>query len=109
MKKNDNTYRQHILEAIEQIETYIFGVSYEHFLQERLLQDGVVRQLEIIGEASRNLSTEFREQHSEIPWGQIIGMRNRMIHAYFDLNLSIVWEVVQYDLPHLKKELKNLS
>jgi uncharacterized protein with HEPN domain len=66
MKKNDTVFLQHILEAINQIEVYTSNVSYEQFLQERLLQDGVVRQLEIIGEASRNLSIDFRDQHSEI-------------------------------------------
>jgi uncharacterized protein with HEPN domain len=66
MKKNDTVFLQHILEAINQIEVYTSNVSYEQFLQERLLQDGVVRQLEIIGEASRNLSADFRDQHPEI-------------------------------------------
>jgi uncharacterized protein with HEPN domain len=108
MKKNDTVYLQHILEAIGQIETYTTGVSYKQFLQERLLQDGVVRQLEIIGEASRNLSSDFRDRHPKIPWRQIIGLRNRVIHAYFEINLDIIWEVVLNDLPNLKKELENL-
>jgi uncharacterized protein with HEPN domain len=77
-------------------------------LRERLIQDGVVRQLEIIGEASRNLSSEFREQQAEIPWRQIIGLRNRVIHAYFEINLTIIWEVIQNDLPSLKKKLTKL-
>lgn len=108
MKKSDTVYLQHILEAIKQIEVYTSNVSYEEFLQERLLQDGVVRQLEIIGEASRNLSSDFRDQQPEIPWRQIIGLRNRVIHAYFELNLTIIWEVVQNDLPSLKQKIEQL-
>jgi uncharacterized protein with HEPN domain len=108
MKKNDTVFLQHILEAINQIEVYTSNVSYEQFLQERLLQDGVVRQLEIIGEASRNLSADFRDQHPEISWRQIIGLRNRVVHAYFELNLTIIWEVVENDLPVLKQGLEQL-
>lgn len=108
MKKNDSVYLQHILDAIEQIEIYTSSKSYDEFLRERLIQDGVVRQLEIIGEASRNLSSEFREQQPEIPWRQIIGLRNRVIHAYFEINLTIIWEVIQNDLPPLKKKLTKL-
>lgn len=107
MKKSDTVYLHHILDAIEQIETYIAGISYEQFLQERLIQDGVIRQLEIIGEASRNLSSQFRDQHPRIPWRQIIGLRNRVIHAYFDINLDIIWEVTQNDVPTLKNAMES--
>ena len=94
MKKDNTVYLRHIWDAIEQIEDYVKGVSAEQFMQKRLLQDGVVRQLEIIGEAGRNLSDEFRQRYPEVPWGQIIDLRNRIVHAYFDVNLQIVWEIV---------------
>lgn len=103
--KNDKVYLAHILDAITQIEIYTVDLSYAEFAQARLVQDGVVRQLEIIGEASRNLSDAFRMQHSDIPWPQIIGLRNRLIHAYFDINLGIVWEIVKNDLASLKKQI----
>ena len=106
--KSDAVYLQHILEAIQQIALYTSEVSYEQFLQKRLVQDGVVRQLEIIGEASRNLSPEFRNSQPQIPWQQIIGLRNRVIHAYFEINLTIIWEVVQNDLPTLRQQLEPL-
>lgn len=93
--------------SYRQIETYIATVDHEQFLQERLIQDGVVRQLEIIGEATRNLSSEFRDQHPEPPWKQIIGLRNRVIHAYFDVNLDIIWEVTQNDLVDLKRSIED--
>jgi len=108
MKKDDTVYLQHILDAIEQIQDYLKGVSAGQFLQKRLLQDGVVRRLEIIGEASRNLSDELRQRHPEVPWGQIIGLRNRITHAYFDVDLHIVWEIVQNDLSPLKQQVERI-
>jgi len=105
MKKDDSAYLRHILDAIEQIKNYLKGVSAEQFLQKRLLQDGVVRRLEIIGEASRNLSDGLRQRHPEVPWGQIISLRNRITHAYFDVDLHIVWEIVQNDLLPLKQQV----
>lgn len=105
MKKNDTVYLKHILDAIHQIETYVDSLDYAQFEQTRLVQDGVIRQLEIIGEASRNLSDEYRAQHAELPWRQIIGLRNRLIHAYFDVNLGIIWEIVQVNIPQLKHSI----
>lgn len=83
-------------------------VSKDRFLEDRLRQDGVVRQLEIIGEASRQLSDELRRRHPEVPWRQIIGMRNRIIHEYFSVDLEIVWEVVTQDLPVLKDQVQGI-
>jgi uncharacterized protein with HEPN domain len=85
MKNSDKVYLAHIRDAITQIEIYTADMSYDRFLQTKLVQDGVIRQLEIIGEASRNLSDDFRTQHSELPWPQIISLRNRLIHVYFDI------------------------
>lgn len=107
MKKSDTVYLKHILDAINQIETYMDTLDYSQFEQTRLVQDGVIRQLEIIGEASRNLSDDFRVQHPELPWRQIIGLRNRLIHAYFDVDLGIVWDIVQENLPQLKDTINS--
>ena len=108
MKKDDAVFLQHILDAIEQIGAYTKDVSGEQFMQNRLLQDGVIRQLEIIGEASRNLSSELCQRHAEVPWSQIIGLRNRIAHAYFSVELRIVWEIVQDDLPLLKQQIGSI-
>lgn len=108
MKKDDTVYLRHILDAIEQVEDYLRGVSSDQFMQTRIVQDAVVRRLEIIGEASRNVSGEFQQAHPEVPWGQIIGLRNRIIHAYFNVNLQIVWEIAKNDLPPLKQELRRI-
>jgi uncharacterized protein with HEPN domain len=78
MKQTDSVYLAHILDAISQIETYTAGLDYDQFSQIRLVQDGVIRQLEIIGEASRNLSEEFRAGHPDPAWPQVIALRNRL-------------------------------
>ena len=104
-KRNDAVYLSHILDAINQIEIYTANLSYDKFLQDRLVQDGVVRQLEIIGEASRNLSDDFRARYPDQPWAQIIALRNRLIHAYFDVNLGLVWEIIKNDIPPLKQRI----
>ena len=108
MKKDDTVYLRHILDAIGRVDEYVQIVSKEQFLENHLLQDAVVRQLEIIGEASRNVSDEFREKHAIIPWGQIIAFRNRVIHAYFDVNLDIAWSILQNDLLPLKRNVKQI-
>lgn len=105
MKKDDLVYLHHILDAIDLIQEYLHGVSEERFYQERLIQDGVMRELEIIGEASRSISSEFREKHKEIHWTEIAGMRNRIVHEYFDVDLEIVWEVAKTDLVDLKSNV----
>jgi uncharacterized protein with HEPN domain len=78
-------------------------LTEEEFFRRRMTQDAVVRQLEIVGEATRNLSDAFRAAHSEVPWRDIVAMRNRIAHAYFDVDLQVVWEVVTNDLPALKQ------
>ncbi|VVB69177.1 Uncharacterised protein [uncultured archaeon] len=108
MKKDDSVYLHHILAAIERIETYSEGVSFQGLLQTEILQDGVVRQLEIIGEASRNLSSDLIRRHPEVPWGEIIGLRNRIAHAYYNIDLGVVWDIVQEDLPSLKKDVSRI-
>lgn len=105
--KSDTVYLKHIWDAINQIETYVDSLDYSQFEQTRLIQDGVIRQLEIIGEASRNLSDEFRDQHAELPWRQIIGLRNHLIHAYFDIDLGIIWDIVQVNIPQMKHTLNS--
>ncbi len=105
MKKDDAVYLHHILAAVGRIETYSKGITFQEFLETGIIQDAVVRQLEIIGEASRNLSSDLCRSHTEVSWGEIIGLRNRVAHAYFDIDIGVVWEVVQEDIPHLKEQV----
>ena len=108
MKKDNTVYLQHIRDAIQRTKRHLTGVSWEQFKQSELVQDAVIRQMEIIGEATRNLSDDFRQAHSQIPWSQIISLRNRLIHAYFAVDLTIVWEIAHTDLPLLKKQIKRM-
>lgn len=104
--KHDELYVAHILDAIAAIERYLDGVSYDAFLDSRLLQDGVIRELEIIGEASKQLADAFRERFLHIPWADITGMRDKLIHEYFGVDLELVWKTVKDDLPVLKDALQ---
>lgn len=106
--KSDTVYLHHILDAIHRIQGYLAGVSYEEFLQHYLLQDGTVRQLEIIGEAARNVSSTLRSAHPEVPWTEMVGIRNKLIHAYFEVRLPIVWDTTQYDLPPLEQQVQSI-
>ncbi|MBS7626604.1 DUF86 domain-containing protein [Candidatus Bathyarchaeota archaeon] len=108
MKKDDSVYLKHILDAISRIEEYTKDIRYEEFIGNHLVQDGVIRQLEIIGEATKRLSKEFKEENPEIPWGDAAGMRNKLIHNYFGVDLDAVWDTVKKDIPKLKDKLKSI-
>lgn len=108
MKKNDVIYLRHILDAIEAIEGYLVNLSENGFFDHAMTKDAVVREIEIIGMAANNVSNEFQENHPEIPWGKMIGIRNRIAHEYFNVNYSIVWDTTQDDLPLLKEAIKIL-
>lgn len=97
-----------ILESIEMIETYAGTKNYDEFIQNHIISDAVVRRLEIIGEASRNIPKDIREKHRKIPWRKIIGMRNRITHAYFVIDFKIVWNIIKEELPELKPEMERI-
>jgi uncharacterized protein with HEPN domain len=107
-KKDDLVFIDDILEAVEKISRFCKGADKKDFIGNDLLRDAVVRNLEIIGEASSRLSASFRNKHKEIEWRKIIGMRNRIIHAYDVVDYGIVWDVVMVDLPELKEKLRGL-
>jgi len=102
MKESDLIYLQHVLQAIQNIDEYLKGFNYESFCKDNKTIDAVVRELEIIGEASNNISDEFKKEHSEIPFRDIKDTRNRLIHEYFGVNQKIVWDTCQSDLKELK-------
>ncbi|MEZ5336618.1 MAG: DUF86 domain-containing protein [Methanolobus sp.] len=99
--KHDSVFLKHILDAINQIEEYTEGMSFEDFLEKRLVQDAVIRQLEIIGEATKNLSPDTTERFPQIPWKEIAGMRDKLIHAYFGVDIEEVWNTAKRDIPEL--------
>jgi len=104
----DNSERlKDILEAIANIEQYS-GVTRDAFESDMLIQTWFLRQLQIIGEATRALPTEIRNLASDIPWNKIVGMRNILVHGYFDIDTALVWDAVKNDLPELKPKIKVL-
>ncbi len=109
MKKDDGIYLKHILDAISRIEEYVQNLNYVDFIANHLVQDGVVRQIEIIGEAAKNLSQETKEKNPAISWKDINGMRDKLIHAYFGVDMDAVWDTVKKDIPVLKNAIKKLS
>ncbi len=100
-KRNNEDFLADILEATQRIFTCTNDIGYDEFLDDFKTQDAVVRNIEIIGEAVKNLSDEFREQYSVIPWKNLAGMRDKLIHNYFGVNFDIVWGVLKNDLPDL--------
>ena len=97
-----------IQEAIDRALEYTSGMTWEGYLNDRRTQDAVVRNLEILGEATKNISEDFRGQNLAIPWRYMTGTRDRLIHHYFGVNQEIVWEIVQQDLPVLKEQIAEL-
>lgn len=108
MKQDSSIFLQHILESIELIEKRMQNVSYGKFIGDIDLQDMIIRRLEIIGEAVRNLPKEFRREHSEIDWQNPADMRSSLIHGYFEVDSDIVWDTVTKDLPPFKQKIKRL-
>jgi len=111
--KNPEIFLRHILDSINEIENYTQDFDSKSFYKAKQTQDAVIRRLEIIGEAVKNLSKSFRDEHEHISWLKIAGIRDVLIHNYFGVDLILVWKIITKDLPTLKRQitdiLKNLS
>jgi uncharacterized protein with HEPN domain len=104
--RDDRVRLRDILDAIARIEKYAVR-GRQHFEQDELVQTWIVHHLEIIGEATRGLSAALRSSHPQVPWAQIIAMRNILIHAYFGIDLDEVWAAVERDLPEFKRQIQS--
>lgn len=105
--KQDSFYLRHIADAIAKIEQYA-SVGREAFLGQSHWHDAAIRQLEIIGEATKKLSPELKDQHPDIPWRRVAGLRDVLIHDYFGVDLAMIWGVVQKDIPLLRDKIRSI-
>ena len=104
----DRERLQHILEACREIQDFLDDVDRTNFNKSRILQRAVEKDLEIIGEAASNLSEPTKQKLSNIPWKEIIGMRNILIHVYFDVELDTIWKTVRNDIPKLREQIERV-
>lgn len=107
-KRLPKLYLEDILTSISNIDEYTKGLSFKDFKSDKKTIDAVVRNLEIIGEAARNIGQSFTEEHSQLPWSEMISMRNKVIHEYIAVDVEILWKTIQEDLPMLKEQIEEL-
>lgn len=108
MKKDHIIFIEHIMESIHHIEVFSKGLTKEKLIADELKQSAIMRKIEIIGEAVKNLPQNFTRSHPSIPWKDIVGMRDKIVHQYFDIDLDVVWQVIKVDLPDLKKKMQKI-
>ena len=108
MKKDNLIYIHHISDCISKIDTYTANISQNDFLNNSLIHDAVIRNFEIIGEATKKLSEDFRIKYPDIEWKKIAGMRDKLIHDYIGVDLWAVWAVVIEIIPEFKKQIQEI-
>jgi len=109
MKTRDyRDYLQDILDAVNDIESFVESMTYEEFIKDRKTLNAVVRSFEIIGEASKNIPEAMKAKYKELPWKQMTGMRDKLIHAYFGVDVETLWKAVKDDIPPLKKAIQKM-
>ena len=108
MKRDPLLFLEDILASIVLIEKYTKNLDLSQLEKKIEKQDSLIRRIEIIGEAAKNLPPDFKNRHSDVPWKDIAGMRDIIVHAYFGINLDTVWKVVKNDLPKLKRQIQHI-
>lgn len=103
--RNESLYLYDILECCDTIASYIVDVSEIEFQNNKMMQDALVRNIEVIGEASKNLSKELRNNNPEVSWSQIMRMRDKIVHHYFRINLDFIWRTAKEDIPVLRSQI----
>lgn len=105
MKKNPKIFLQHIKESMEEIEKHTENMSEKEFMDDIKTQDAVVRRIETIGEAVKNIPSDFKRKNIQVEWREIAGTRDKLIHEYFGVDLNLVWEIINKNIPKLKKQI----
>jgi uncharacterized protein with HEPN domain len=108
MIKSDYTYIDHILDCIRKISEFSDGLSFKEFKSNELVQDAIFRNIEVIGEASKKISSSTKETYYKIPWKEISGMRGKLIHDYLGVDVAVVWKTIKEDIPGLEKLIKQI-
>ena len=103
--KNDSLYIDHILESLDKIESYTKDLTKKEFSKNDLVQDAVIRNFEIIGEASKKVSKDLKQTYYKISWKEISGMRNKLIHDYMGVDVDVIWTTIKKDLPVLRNQM----
>ena len=108
-EKNDLIFIKHIIESINAIGEFSKNMDKEELVSNRMKRDAIVREIEIIGEAIKNISDNLRKKYPSIPWRDIAGTRDKMIHHYFGVDLNIVWNIIKKELPELKEKIQKIE
>ena len=108
MGKEDIVYLRHIFDAISRIDEYTQTMNYNDFASNHLVQDGVIRQIEIMGEATKKLSESIRNKYPDVPWKDMAGMRDKLIHHYFGVDMEAVWDTTKKDVPVLREKIESI-
>lgn len=107
MKREYGDYIEDIIRSVNDVEEFTRGMSYDDFIQDKKTIYAVIRALEVLGEAAKNIPPSIRDNYPHVPWRKMAGMRDKLIHQYFGVDLEILWKMVQKDLTHLKPLMEN--
>ena len=106
--RNYTLYLKDIVEAMEAIERFVEGIEFDSFQRNDMISSAVIRKFEIIGEATKNIPETFRNRYPEIPWKEMAGMRDRLIHLYFGIKYNLVWHTIKDVIPHVKPIIRKI-